>query len=129
MWCVKAAAVAAVTIGEGCVRIWVAATDDDGGRPMMTGGWDDDGRWDVSAVVAASVAASVTASIHRACERGAIGGGGHDDAACSGWVVVLGEHDEDQPLWRRGGLLSLIYLAKGCVYGDDNGITSLSGCP
>jgi hypothetical protein len=90
MWCGIAAiaavtAVTAIAVGEGCVRILIAATDDEGGRPVMTGGWDNDGRRDGSAVV--------TASIHRACEGVAIGGGGHDDAASSGWVVVLGEHD------------------------------------
>ena len=109
-------AITAIAVGEGCMRIWIAASDDDRGRPAMMRGWDNDGRR----------SAVVTASIYRACEGRAIGGGGHDDAASSGWIVVLGEHCEDQPLWRRvGPLSSFIYLARA-VCGDGNDIISLS---
>jgi len=58
------------------VGVWITTTKDDG-----TGGWDEDGRRDGSVVVSTSV------------DRGAIGGGGHDDVASSAWVVALGEHD------------------------------------
>jgi hypothetical protein len=66
MWC----GMAAIAVGESCVGICVATTEDDG-----TVGWDDDGRRVGSAVVTTS--------------RGAIGGG-----ASSAWEVAWVEHDD-----------------------------------
>jgi len=67
----------------------------------MTRGWDDDGRGSVI----------VTASVDRACEGRAIGGGGHDDAASGGWIVALGEHGKDQPLWEEEGWCRRLYTS------------------